>query len=344
MAAAAAAPAPASPPPRVLEGPNRVAALLLAMGKPAASRVLKHFEPAELKEIARAAAGLGAIAASDLEVAIEDFARQFAHGVSLLGTAQEIEKLLVGVLPEDQINEIMSDVLGQKTTNSVWERVSQVPEAVLAEFLSTEHPQTAALVLSKIRSDCAAKALVAMPADLRNVLMRRMATLRPVTVPALRVVENTMQEALATVLGKNSARDTGARIADILNRMEPEQVDEILAKIAETQPDVAKAVRRLLFRFDDIVKLTAKARSVVFDQVAADQVVLALRGTTPEFRELVLSAIPSRSRRMVEHELESGEEPDAKAVGDARRRIADRIMELAAKGEIELNASENEPG
>ena len=71
---------------------------------------------------------------------------------------------------------------------------------------------------------------------------------------------------------------------------------------------------------------------------------LALRGTTPEFRELVLSAIPSRSRRMVEHELESGDEPEAKVVADARRRIADRIMELAGKGEIELNASENEPG
>ncbi len=341
-AAAAAAPG-AAPVAHPLEGANRVAALLLAMGKPAASRVLRHFDAAELKEIARVASGLGAVAASDLEVAIEDFARQFAHGVSLLGTAQEVEKLLVGVLPEDQLSEIMSDVLGHKTTNSVWERVSQVPAATLADFLGAEHLQTTALILSKVRSECAAEVVMLMPVDLRAGVMRRMATLKPVNAPALRVLESTMQDALTSFLNKSSPRDASVKIADILNRMDPEQIDVILAKIAETQPDIAKAVRRLLFRFEDIERLTAKARTVVFDQVSAEQVVLALRGTTPEFRELVLASIASRARRMIESELESGDEPDAKMVSDARRAIADRIMSLAAKGEIELNLSDDEP-
>ena len=82
-------------------------------------------------------------------------------------------------------------------------------------------------------------------------------------------------------------------------------------------------MRRLLFRFEDIGRLDAKARSTVFDRVQADQVVLALRGTSAELREMVLSSIAARSRRMVEHELESGDEPDPKAVAEARRAIKD---------------------
>src|SRR5689334_11651891 len=139
------------PAPRALQGADRVAALLLAMGKPAASRLLKHFDSAELKEIARAASGLGTIPPGDLEVVIEEFADQFAAGMSLVGTAQEVEKLLTGILPSEQISEVMADVLNQNTTvtTNVWDRSSETSEAPMVEFLMNEHPQTAALILSK---------------------------------------------------------------------------------------------------------------------------------------------------------------------------------------------------
>ena len=107
------------------------------------------------------------------------------------------------------------------------------------------------------------------------------------------------------------------------------------------RPDTAKALKRLMFRFEDIAKLSAKARMTIFDQVPSEQVVLALRGTDDAFKELVLSAIASRARRMVESELASSDEPDPKAVNEARRSIADRVMELIGKREIDINVSEN---
>ena len=333
------------PAPRSLQGADRVAALLLAMGKPAASRLLKHFDSAELKEIARAASGLGSIPAAELEVVIEEFADQFAAGMSLLGTAQEVEKLLTGILPTEQISEVMADVLNQNTTavtSNVWERSSEAQEAALVEFLSNEHPQTAALVLSKLRPAAAAKVIGKLPEVLRNGITRRMTVLKPISATGMRILESSMHDALLTVLGKSAANETNARMADILNRMEHEIIDGILSNIAEVRPETAKALKRLMFRFEDIAKLTAKARMTIFDQVPSDQVVLALRGTEAEFRELVLASIASRARRIVENELASPDEPDAKAVSAARRAIADRIMELIGKGEIDINASENE--
>ena len=343
MPAAAAAVVPNLPAPRVLQGADRVAALLLAMGKPAAGRLLKHFDSAELKEIARAASGLGTIPAAELEAIIEQFAEQFAAGMSLLGTAQEVEKLLTGILPSEQISEVMADVLNQKSiNNTVWERSSEAQEQALVDFLVNEHPQTAALILSKLRPASAAKAIAQMPEGLRHNLIRRMAALKPVSAPAMRLLESSVHDALLTVLSKSAANETNVRIADILNRMEREIIDGILTNIEEARPDTAKALKRLLFRFEDISKLTPKARMTVFDEVPAEQVVLALRGAEAEFKELVLSSMASRARRMVESELQGPDEPDPRAVSDARRSIANRIMELAAKGEIDVNFSENE--
>ena len=100
------------------------------------------------------------------------------------------------------------------------------------------------------------------------------------------------------------------RIADILNRMEREIIDGILTNIEEARPDTAKALKRLMFRFEDIAKLSAEGAHDDLRQVPAEQVVLALRGTEAEFKELVLSSMASRARRMVENELQSSDEPD----------------------------------
>jgi flagellar motor switch protein FliG len=151
-----------------------------------------------------------------------------------------------------------------------------------------------------------------------------------------------MHEALLGALTRNPANDSNVRIADILNRMERELIDGILSDFESARPKTAKALKRLLFRFEDIGKLEAKARTAVFDQVPAEHVVQALKGTDKEFQELLLSSLPARSRRMVESELGQDDEPNARAVTDARRAIVDRIMEMAGKGEIEINSSENE--
>ena len=148
---------------RTMNGPEKVAALLLAMGKPLASRLLKHFDPAELKLITRSAAALGAVSVQSLEALVEELAAQFSRGVDLHGTAAEVEHLLGGVLPPDQVADIMSDVLGN-SNSSTWVRLSALPEKDLADFIAKEHPQTAALILTRLTPEAAAKTLALLPA------------------------------------------------------------------------------------------------------------------------------------------------------------------------------------
>ncbi|MCB8823481.1 flagellar motor switch protein FliG [Microvirga rosea] len=332
----ARSPVKTSPGSRQLQGVDRVATLLLAMGKPAAGRLLKHFSPEEIKLITRSAAELGPISPTQLETLVDEFATQFSHGTSLFGTASEVEKLLSGVLPPEQIAELMTDVLGN-SNRSIWDRISNVSESVLATYLMKEHPQTAALILSKVKPASAAKVMGHLPTPLRNSLMRRMLTFKPIVDETMRHIEKTIHEDFMINFSRNMGADTHAKMADIINKMERDHMEDVLQSLSEVRPKSAEILKSLLFTFDDIVGLTPRARTALFDQIPNDRVVLALKGTEDAFRNIILSALASRVRRIVEHELNSKEPASQRDVLEARRAITDLALEMAGRGEIELN-------
>ncbi|WP_128565820.1 flagellar motor switch protein FliG [Methylobacterium crusticola] len=321
---------------RQLAPVDQVATLLLAMGKPAAGRLLKYFEPDELKRITRSAVQLGAVSPGQVDAVVESFAGEFSGGASLVGTAQEVEKLLAGLLPADQVADILAEVRGS-ATRSVWERMAGVSESVLASYLVKEHPQTAALILSRIRPATAAKVMGHLPLPLRNTVMRRMLSFKPVLDEILQAVERTLHEDFLINGSRNSGADTHAKMADIINKMERHQMDEALTSLAESRPKSVEILKGLLFTFDDIVKLAPRARTTLFDAVPNDRLVLALKGTEAEFRAVVLGALSARVRRMVEHELNGGEPAAQRDVTEARRSITDLAMDMAGRGEIEIN-------
>jgi flagellar motor switch protein FliG len=335
------APAKRSSEIKPLRGPDKAAALLLAMGRELSGGILKEFDPEEIKLVTRAAADLKPISGPDLEAIIEEFAQHFSAGPNIFGTVSELEKLLTGVLPPEQVTDIISEVLGNKT-KSVWERISLVSESLLANYLLKEHPQTAALILSRVKPACAARVMSQLPADIRHDLMRRMLSLKAVVEESMSIIEKTMHEDFMINFARNLASDTYPRMADIINKMERTQMEESLKNLTESRPKSAEILKGMLFTFDDIVNLASKARMLIFDQVATDRVVTALKGSDASFRELILSSLASRTRRLVEHELATGIPANQREILDARRAITDLALEMAGRGEIELNPDQDD--
>jgi flagellar motor switch protein FliG len=322
---------------KVLKGPERVATLLFAMGKPAASRILKHFSEEEIRLVTKSAAQLGPVSPTQIEQLVEEFASNFSDGADLVGGAAHIEKLLTGILSPEQIANIMSEVVGS-ANKSIWERISTVSESAIASYLMKEHPQTAALILSKVKPSCAAKVMTQLPQPLRNNLMRRMLSMKPIVDETMKNIEKTLHEDFMANFSKNAGSDTHAKIADIINKMERDHMEDVLSSLSSVRPKSAEILRGLLFTFDDIVKLTPRDRTTLFDQVPPDRVVLALKGTNDEFRKVVLSALSSRVRRMIEHELNSKEPSAHRDIAEARRTITDLALEMAGRGEIVINS------
>lgn len=326
---------------KALRGIEKVAALLLAMGKSNAGRVLQHFDPEEIRLVTISAAQLGSVAAEDLEKLAEEFISQFGNGISLFGTAGEVQKMLDGVLPEDQVSDIMSDVLGN-SNRSIWDRIATVSENILANYLTKEHPQTAALILSKIKPVSAAKVLGQMAIPLRNQLVRRMLSIKPIVQEIMRDVEKTLHDDFMLNLSGSAEADSFARMADILNKMERDHMEEALDNLNVERPKSAELLKGLLFTFDDIINLNSRTRMAIFDQIATDQIVTSLKGTDAQFREVILSSLTSRTRRIVEFELNAGEPTAQRDVLEARRTITDLALEMAGRGEIDLNPKQED--
>jgi flagellar motor switch protein FliG len=340
--------APENPPPkpaspahsaRRLSGPDKVAALLLAMGKPLASQLLKHFDEADIKLIAKSASTLGRVSRSALDEIISEFSEGLNLGADLRGSMGDAEELLAGVVSPEAAAEIMQDVRGS-ATQQVWPRIGEIPVLSISQYLSREHPQVAAFVLSKAGPATAAAIMGVLSTELRNELMRRMLSIKHVPDKALKLLELTLADELVSKISRAKGPAIHARLADIINKLERRQMEEVLTNLDQFRPKEAKLVKSHLFTFDDIVKLTQEARLALFDQVTSERVILALKGAPADLSNLVLSCVSARSKRMIEAELSSGAAAPAKEIAKARRAIADLALELAERGMIELNPGE----
>jgi flagellar motor switch protein FliG len=319
-----------------MSGAEKVAVLLLALGKPRAAKLLKRFDPEDLKVLTQLAGDLAPIGASDLESLVEEFAQKFSSGITFVGTEREVKNLLSDVMGEDQLAGVMSDEQEEagEAPERVWDKISRIKVETLRAYLGNEHPQTAAMVLSRIDAGIAAKVIASFPAQQRNTLLIRMLGIKKVADDAARAVEAAIAEDL---LAKSSS-GSHAGIADILNRLDKAQSDELLKTLAEVRPDDAKTLKGMLFTFVELVNLPVKARTQLLDQVPIERLVAALKGTDAAFQAAILSSLAARSRRMVEAELQGGGAATEREVAEARRAIVDTVLKMMANGEIEMPA------
>jgi flagellar motor switch protein FliG len=268
---------------------------------------------------------------SDLETLVEEFAQTFSNGVGFAGTVTEVKNLLSGVMTEEQFAEVMAEAPARE--EPVWEHISALSPDTLRGYLGKEHPQTVAFILSRIDSGLAAKVISTFAADVRNGLLCRMVAIKGVGDDAVRALEGVLREDL---LASSSSSSSHVGIADILNRLDKAQSEDVLKSLAAVRPDEAKAIKGMLFTFEDVAKLPQQARTVVFDKVPIEKLVIALKGTDPDFQATILSSLASRSRRMVEAELQGGGTPSQRDLAEARRTV----LKMIANGDIHIETGE----
>jgi flagellar motor switch protein FliG len=321
---------------RELSGPEKAAALLLVMGKPPAARLLKQFDQPDLRAVAQAAAGLGAIPATTLDRLVEEFVADFSAGAELLGDAGQAKNLLADALPPEQIADILGPGPGETEERDVWQSLAQAPESAIIALLMAERAATATYILSRLDSSVATRLVAALPRDRRNAALCGLVAPLEVTPLAARLIEEAVEAALKQA--PNSAVEAGgrSRLAGIINSLNPEEAEDAMRALEQARPKDAAIVKTMLFSFNDLPKLSERARALLFDRASIDIVVMALRGTDADFRDTVLSSMPSRGRRLVEGELNSGAFAPPQDIAKARKAIADIVLGMASRNEIEL--------
>lgn len=321
-----------------LTQPQKAAAILVAMGKPSAGKLLKFFKQDELKALMDGARLLRTIPQAQLEAVVSEFEAHFTEGAGLLDSADSMDTILTETLSEEEMNLLMGR--GNPETNNaeeVWRELEKLEPERLVEILSDEHPQVLAVILASIAPSSAAKVLVMLDKTLRSAVLSRMASTGDMPAPAKKLIEKRLGDLLVSM---RNGRDSGAgltRVASLLNELDKSQADEMIHELELAGSSDVDAIRSQLFSFEEIVLLSQKARVALFDGLAADMVTLALRGADMETVDAVLSALGQRTRRMIEAELAAGNDDIAMdAVMDARKRISSSAVQLAQQGVFEL--------
>ena len=322
-----------------LTGSQKAAVILLTLGKPSAANVMKHFTHSELRAVTMAAARLGAIGSAQIETLVAEFSADYSAGAALLGGASQARTMLTDAVPTDQVSDILAE-LGGVLGPDVWKSMANLPDALLATFLKEEHTLTATFILSKLESTLAARVIAQLPRDARNQVLVRL--LAPPTVGhgARALIEDALRDALLGGAAAARGEDNRARIADIINNLDASDAEDVMNALSASKPQDARVVRTMLFTFNDLPRLTQRGRALLFDKLTTDVIVLALRGTDTDFREPVLSAMASRSRRLVESELGNASTAPAAEIEKARRQIVKLVLVMAQRSEIELPQSD----
>jgi flagellar motor switch protein FliG len=316
------------------EKATKAAIILLALGGSLGSRLMKEFEPGEIKQFASSAASLSEIDPNLLDELIDEFSSEMNKPVLLQGGDRPTRNFLAEALPADQVNMILG--FEDVPFVPVWQNFMAGSENTLAPYLLDEHPQTVTFILTKLDLDLSARIISLLPRELRDSVTRRLLKMQSVAPAPGKAVQQCLQVDLLTQADTGLEKEGLARMATLLNKMDKEQVDKILDGLRAVRPSEAAALKKLLFSFDDIPKLEQKYRLILFDKVQTEQVMLALRGAEGELKETILSSLGARARRMIEAELNGGEVEVTKEVSAARRSIAETALRLASTGEISI--------
>jgi flagellar motor switch protein FliG len=324
---------------------QKAAAILVAMGKPSASRLLKFFKQEELKALVEGARLLRTISQADLEKIVAEFEAEFTEGAGLLDSGDRMDTIINESLTPEEVNALMGGEPQNQAPEGpppVWPEIEKLDPVRLGAFLTEEHPQTAALVLSKLSPSAAANALLTLDKDVRNEIVKRMMATAVIPEVATAIIEEQLRARLLTA---SAMRDTSAgqiRVASVLNELDKDKLDEVMQDLERAGAADIQALRSRLFAFEDVIQLTQKARVALFDSVSTELITLALRNAPPALTEAVLSSIGARARRMIESELSQGSEGISNAdIVRARKAIAAAAIRMAREGAFELPSAQS---
>lgn len=321
-------------------GREKVAILLLALGDKLGTQLLQKFDAAEIKAIMSSATSISRVEKQDLDVLVDDFAANFARALGLGTDFDAVKSLVERAFSPGELSRMLGTQIMQ-AGEPVWKKFEGGMENMLVPYLMDEHPQTIAYVLSKLDPEFAARCLSILPGDFRVSVARRLLKVQAVAKAVEDIVENTLEGDLLARSDAGLEAEGRGRLAAMLNKLDRDKSGEILAGVAAWKPDEAAKLKRMIFSFEDLGNLTQEGRLALFDKLQPDQIVTALKGMDAPLKEVALSSLGARARRMVEAELANDKGVRTKEGDAARNAIVSRVLEMAQRGELELPSSDD---
>lgn len=321
---------------RGLSGPEKAAIMILSLGEEHASKLFSMMSDDEIKEISQVMATLGNVSSTLVETLFLEFASQISSTGSLSGTLESTERLLMKVLDKNKVGGIMEDIRGP-AGRTMWDKLANVNEEVLANYLKNEYPQTVAVVLSKVKADHASRVLGALPESFAMEVIMRMLRMESVQKEVLDDIEKTLRTEFMTNLARTNRRDAHEMMAEIFNNLDRASEAKFLGALEERNHDAAEKIKSLMFTFEDLGKLAPNAIQALMRVVDKAKLPIALKGASETLRDLFFANMSERAAKLLKEEMSGIGPVKLRDVDEAQASLVLAAKNLAAKGEIDIS-------
>ncbi len=325
---------------KALTGPQKAAIFMLAMGADDAASLWEMLDDDEIREISQIMSTLGTVQAGTVEKLLIEFASKMSGTGALIGSYESTERLLMKFLPSDRVNSVMDEIRGP-AGRTMWEKLGNVNEQVLASYLKNEYPQTVAVVLSKIRAEHAARVLPHLPEEFALEVITRMLRMESVQKEILDKVEQTLRAEFMSNLSRTNRRDSHELMAEIFNNFDRQTEGRFLAALEERSRESAERIKALMFTFEDLGKLDPGSVQTLLRAVDKNKLAVALKGASDTLRDLFFANMSERAGKILREDMELMGPVRLKDVDEAQMTMVTIAKDLAQKGEIMI-AQNNE--
>jgi flagellar motor switch protein FliG len=342
LEAPGAAPGVAVGPPTI-NGRQKAATLLVSLGPEQAAEILTHLPAEEIETLSLEMAKLRAVEPEASESVLKEFvATADAFDLYAEGGVAFAREVLERSLGPDGAAEIIAR-LSATMERRPFEFLRKTPPEQIIAFLSSEAPQTIALVIANLHTTLAAQVMTELGPEIQADVAARVASMSEISPDVLQVVERVIKQKLSSVITQEYSASGGVKaLAEILNHTDRPTERNILDRLAESNADLAEQIRLLLFTFEDIVKLEDRHVQLVLREVDQKDLALALRGVPQDVKEKVLKNMSQRGAEMLREEMEFQPPQRRLVVEEAQGRIVSIIRRLEEQGDLILGRAAGE--
>jgi flagellar motor switch protein FliG len=326
---------------RSLTGPEKAALMMMAIGEENAARLFSIMEDEEIKELSQTMANLGNVSSQMVEHLFVDFADRISSTGTVVGNYDSTERLLAKVLNKDKVDTIMDEIRGP-AGRTMWDKLGNVNETVLANYLKNEYPQTVAVVLSKIKPEHASRVLALLPEPFAMEVVMRVLRMEAIQKEVLDDVERTLRIEFMSNLARTSRRDSHEMMAEIFNFLDRGTETRFLTALEERNKDSAERIKALMFTFEDLGKLDPTGIQTLLRAVENDKLVLALKGASELVRDLFFSNMSERAAKIMKEDMQAMGPVRLRDVDEAQTYTVQTAKDLASRNEIVIADSKGE--
>jgi len=318
-----------------LDGVVKAAIILLSLDHDVAGDLLKHLPTDMVEEVTRALASLGDVPSELTEKVIEEFytlRMATAHGRQ--GGLQYAKTLLKDSLEGGIADRVISNIQTQ-VQHTPFAFLQKAESDNLLTFIQDEHPQTIALIISHLTHHKASEILAGLPDEKQVEVVRRVANMEQTNPEIVKEVEAGLTTRLSNMLGASVEKVGGvSSIAEVLNLVDRSTEKAILDGIESNDPDLVEQIRRLMFVFEDVLKVNDKGIQAVLKEVDNEELCLALKTASDTLKEKIFANMSARASELIQEDMEYMGPVRLSDVEQAQQRIVDVVRRLEEAGEI----------